>query len=507
MATHAADSNALTAQRQSPAPGSGSTFSARTLPTRFDRFLLWAALLLAAAVILLHAGLIAGAYWDGDEFFNLGHYRQAGLQFLFFRIENWSPWRSLSEVTLYFYFLAAQLAHAQLIAAFLTGLWALLVGAAIFATWRQDSARSPYRLTLGLSLVAMFLLDHRINEMFYWPMAAAPYLQALAGLVIATFQILLGETALSRGRLISGIAISEAVLSSETGLFFALGLGGTLCLLELPGVGPGGMQRLRRAGWYLVPLALGLAELVLTFLLRINQTTAGLAPTDTYFHHAWPSLLAALRTLPRELAWTEPSSLAASLALKALLLLGFVGVWSNLPAVALRRSHVLALAAGLLSVMVLIIFASFYQYGGWGFERHRTFLQCLFVLLLLVIARALAAAWPLPVGVAVKLGPICLLGAMALGLAPRLPGVLDDYALIPQIRAARFATWDSGNQPGPAMRFVMPPHGHVLTGMVWQTGHFSTGDANLPWYVPGLLNCFGKTSVEIVQYDAAGKGH
>jgi hypothetical protein len=480
------------------------------VPTRFGRVLAWVALLLACATILAHAGLIFGGHWDGDEFFNVGHYRQVGLQFLFFRIETWDPWRSLAEVSLYLYFLVAQAAHAQLIAPYLAVLWATLIGAAVASIWRRDSSVPLYRLNVALCVVAMFLLGHKINEMFYWPMAAAPYVQSLAALTAATFLILNGDIGHSSGRLIAGIALSLAVLSAETGLFFVIGLAAALCVLELPGIGPGGVLRLKRAGWYLVPFGLSVAELAFTFVLRIGKTTQGIGPNEVYFHHAWPSLLATLQTLPNELAWSDPASFAASLVLKLLILLGFYGLWSCVPAAAPRWRHLLALAAGLASAMVLVIFASFYQYSTWGFERHRTFLQCMLVLLLLVVGRGLATAWRMPIGVAGALGPLSLIAAMVIGLAPRLPGIVSDYALLPEIRDARFQTWNSGMKSGPDMRFVLPPHGHVLEGMVWQTGHFSVRPAeqNTPWYVPGLLNCFGKDSVDIVQSgDDAGKQH
>jgi hypothetical protein len=259
----------------------------------------------------------------------------------------------------------------------------------------------------------------------------------------------------------------------------------------------------------LVPLVLSLGELACAFRYRVGDATQGVGPTEVYFHHVWPSLLATLQAFPIELTWSKPNSLAFSLLLKFLLLLGFFGVWCRLPAPAPRWHHMIALAAGLLSAMVLIIFASFYQYSSWGFERHRTFFQCLLVMLLLVGARGLAAKRRMPARIVGTLGPLSLAAAMAIGLAPRLSGIIGDYALLPQIREARFQTWDSGRGPGAEMRFVLPPHGHVLEGMVWQTGHFpSRSDPkDLPWYVPGVLNFFGKESINIVQGgDHAGNG-
>ena len=154
-----------------------------------------------------------------------------------------------------------------------------------------------------------------------------------------------------------------------------------------------------------------------------------------------------MQAFPDELAWGDPGGPFLSLALKVLLLLWILLRLELFPAVAPRRYHMVALAAGLLGMMFLIILASYYQYSMWGFERHRTFFQCTLVLLLLVAGRALSLRWRVPVRVAGTLGPSLLLVVMALDFGSRLSGIVADYGLLPAICAARFQTWDSGTRP------------------------------------------------------------
>jgi len=494
MAIDAADSDDGTLQDQCPEP----VFEQRMLPGRRDRLLAFAALLLACSVLLGHASLIFGGRWDGDEFNIFAYYRDAGLQFLFFSMLHWET-RPLSEIVLYLYAALANWAHAPLITPFLATVWALLAGSAVAVFWRRDSPTFLYRLSFGFCLATMFLLGHPIDDMFFWLMGGSPYVVALAALVVATFQILDGASRRGTGRWIASLSLSIAVLSVEGGMFVALGFTVVLGILQLAGISSVGWPRVARAGWYLIPLALSLGVLGCAAYFRLGESTQGVGPTDYYFHHLWRSMAATLETLPGELLWNGPSFLV-SLPLKVLLLIGFVCFWRCLPGPAPCRSHIVALAAGLMIGIVLAVLASYYQYGTWGFGRHRTFIQCLLVLLLVAIARVLAGTSLIPVRIAGTLGPSCLIAAMALGLVTRLPGLINDHALLHDVRAARFQTWASGHGPGPTMRFVLPPHGEVLEGMVFQTGHFTAAGDGVPWYVPGVLRYFHKSNVDIVQY-------
>jgi len=471
------------------------------------KLLAWATLLLASVVILAHAGLILAGHWDGDEFFNFVHYRESGLSFLWFRMLTWSP-RPLSELLLYLYALAVNQAHDALITPFLALLWAILVASAIAATWRRDGLPS-YRLALALSIVAMFLLSYRISDMFLWPMAAAAYLPALAGLMLAAFQIMDGRIGERGGRVIVAAALSLAVLSSETGVFFIAGFAPALFVLEAPRLWSGGVRRLAQSWWYLVPLVLSLAVLACALRFRVGDATSGVAPTNRYFHHLILSLHATAATLPQEVKLGEAPmtarNLVASIAADGLLLAGVFGIYRTRLQPAPAWRYLLALAIGLLSGMVLLILASYYQYGGWGFGRHRTFFHCFLILLLVVLGRGVAAAVPLPRPATAILGPACLAAAMALGFAPRVPLLAADYARIPQVRAARAETWDSGSAAGGAMRFVLPPPGPVIGRLPWQTGSFTaSGPGPVPWYVPGVLSFFGKNRVSIVASGGSG---
>lgn len=485
------------------APGPRAAMAAPIPPVRW---LWWGAIWLAVFILLAHTILVAGGRWDGDEFFNFTQYRQSGIAYLLFRTLHWSP-RPVSEFVLYLYALAVLHWDAPLITPFLGLLWGVLIGGTFAAAWWGGIGGRLPRLGLGLTVAAMFLLGHQINEMFFWPMAAAPYLLALPALVVAVFAIIGGHTQRMAGRWIAAAALSIAVLSAETGLFMAVAFAAVLWVVEGRRIRDG-LRGIAGAAWYLLPLVLSFGILICEFSFRVGDATTGIGPTQAYFHRVLPSLGAALLTTPHELLLYDRSangmSSTGSLAVEVLLLAGF---YFASVAAGFRRApwqHLAALAVALPGAVGLIVFASYYQYGAWGFERHRTFGQCLDLLWLLVLART-AAQWTPPMPRLVPLGAACLAAALAIAGVVRLPAILHDAALLPDIRKARDMTWDSGNDLATTtLRYTLPPGGRVLEPSVWQTGHFSLEPRSpgMPWYVPGVLAFFGKKAIDIVPYQA-----
>jgi len=456
-------------------------------------------------VILAHSVLILGGRWEGDEWANFGNYRHGGIGWLGYRMLTWSP-RPASELALYCYYLAISWVHAPLITPFLTALWLLLIGCSLAAMRSADAVGGVQRFAVALTVLAMCLLGHKVFELFYWPMAAAAYMPALAGMIVVTFRILLGGPNLRRDRLVCCAALSLAAASAETGVFFVVGFTVVLLILEAPGWLRGGSGGVASAAWYLVPLAICIAVLASAFRFRVGNATTGVGTTDIYFHHLWPSLLATLHDLPRRFVSIRgPASdlhLGPGLLMKALLFAGFAATCRSSLMVALPWRRVVALACGLLATVVLTSLAAYYQYSMAGSEHHDTFQQCAIVLLLLLLARLVAPFWPGDARAAGIIGPFCLIAAIVAGMAPRLPGLLDDYALLPQIRAARSQTWDSGMDPAvKSIQFVEAPEGHVLRDIRWATGHFVLNPADKTanfWYVYGVLDFFGKQEIDFL---------
>ena len=465
-------------------------------------WLAWATAALSWLAILAHLPLLAGGRWDGDEFFFLFFLHRAGLPF-FLSIQAFRP-EPVSDIALYLYAQAVYLFHAPLVTPFLALIWALLIGACVAAAWHGAATGRLFRIAIGSTVAAMFLLGHQINEMLFWP-AGAAYPISLAAITAATLLTINGCTASRGGRLAVGLALAVAALSAATGLFFAAGFGGVMLLLELPALWRGGRRGILRAAWYLVPfgLTLAIAGFIIRFGTAFKLTMA--APGNPYYHRPAASLIAMLHSLPGELLLHDGSrqgmSHTGSVLVQILLLAGFFGIASTGCFGKLPWRYRVALALAPVGVIVLTVFTSYYQYGAWGFERHHTFCQCMVVLLLLVLGWSAAQWRPLPVRLGRRVGWPCLLLAVALGLSVRLPAIIHDYRLLPAIREARDATWDSGMaRDSGAMRFVLPPKGLVLEGMVWTPGHFTAQPQrpDTPWYVPDVLRFFGKQSVDIV---------
>lgn len=93
----------------------------------------------------------------------------------------------------------------------------------------------------------MFFLGHQVNDLFFWP-AAAAYPVSLAGITAAMLLIINGCTTRREGRVGACMALLVAMLSAETGWFFAAGLGGPL-LLEFSAILRKRARGIAKAAW------------------------------------------------------------------------------------------------------------------------------------------------------------------------------------------------------------------------------------------------------------------
>ncbi len=454
-----------------------------------------------AAVLALHAALLPGGRWDGDEYFDFSMLRLLGWHFIWLRFYDWSP-RPVSELALWLYDGAVTLHHGPLIAPFLALLWSILIGATAAAIWRPRMLGAPWRLAVALSVLAMFLLGHVVNEMFYWPQASAPYLLALAGMAVTALRLIGGHRQTRRDRLILGSALLLAAWSSETGQLFTLGCCGVLLLAGLPDLLRRPAAAVRDQAWFLLPLAGALAMVFILVFFRVTKATAGLDPASPYFHHLGPSLLGTLHSLQAEFVDSDPyrpdPGPYGKLVTYSLL---FAGLLASLRAGNLGRAltgrYALALLGGILLSAFGSILAAHFQFGVLCCERHHTFRQCLVVLLVLVLAAIAArfgrtdAPWPRIAG------PLCLVAATLISLSTRLPQLINDYGILRTDIQMTAQNWAAEREPGTSMVFHMPVHGQVLEGLAWTPGPV-TRDGPGPFYYSAMLRYFGKLTGEVV---------
>lgn len=468
------------------------------------------ALLFSGSAILAHFALVPGGGWGGDEFANFARYQHFGIGWLVFRLLHWSP-RPVSEVAIYLYSLAVTHLRMPLVTPVLAVMWTILVGGTLAVARQHGSPVILPRLTLALTLIAMFLLGHRIYDVFYWPLGTAPYLLDLVSITIVTFQVAAGGGLLPRERIICGVGLAVAATSWETGLFFTLGFTTALLLLDLPAVARRQLRVLRDCGWYLVPFVVSLGVVGLLGYIILSNPARGLDQGGEYFHQFWPSLAAALLSIVPDLSLGDGSAAGlggpASVLVAVLLFLGFIWACRAGFGAPPPWRHMAALCAGLLGCFVLTIFSSYYEYGAHAHEAQTTLRECLVVLGLLAAARIvelrlprLPARWLLPR----VIGPIALIAAVGIGMAARIPALIADYGLVSEIREARQQTWRSGLDPATTtLQYVVAPSGQILNGLIPSPpGHFVLGAAKTEWWMTGLMDFFGKTGLEFVPLPA-----
>ncbi|MBS0644422.1 MAG: hypothetical protein JSS43_31535 [Proteobacteria bacterium] len=463
-----------------------------------------AAACLAAAIILLHGVLILGGHWSVDEYVDLTFYRGFGIDWFLQRLKGWSP-RPASEIILYGYASSVLAMGSSLIAPFLAGLWALLAACALLPVRPALSGPGVFRLVAATGVLAMFLLGHRIDDVFYVPWSAAAYLPALAGVTLTCMTLVFASASRRRDHLVCCLGLSLAAASSETGLFAALGFGG-LALLWW------GTARLRRvpsgpAAWFVIPLLIALASMAVSAGTRVSHAVTPLMPDSVTFHRFGPSLIAALHDLPERLVGVGGMAadlpLVPSLAMRILLLLGLTLLCRAAMPTRLPPRDAAALVAGLLTSILLTSFAAHFQYGFSGFWRHGAFQQCMGLLLILVLGRLLGGLPVAPRHASGPPGALCLIAALVLGMAWRLPDLLHDIRLLPDIRAAQARTLVSGiDRSSNTMRFTLPPETRILMNQL-PPGHYEEparpgGPSH--FFASAVLHYFGKSSVDVVPW-------
>jgi len=445
------------------------------------RIAAWAALALLAAILLAHAALLPGGRWQGDEYGGLAAYHAQGLSFLRYRLLHWSP-RPVSETLIWLYAVVVYACRAPLVAPALGVAWAILVAAAIAGLCRRG-AGLVWTGLLVAAVLAAFLLGHPIGEMFYWPMGALAYLPALAGVTCAAFLIVRGLTD-GRRRLGCLAALLLATGSAEIGAMVTVCVCGLIGLTELPGW--------RRPAWWAVPLVAALG--ILALLLGGRAGASNEAQDGAIAHHVLPSLLAALSEFGRLLVAPD-ASVAWWLPI---FFLGLAGAWRQSGAAGAPARHLLALAAGLLIAAYGSLASAAYQFGVPCCQRHDSFRACLVVLALTVLA-----AWAARLGGVARLpaaaGPVLVVLGLLPPLLDRLPAWRADLRQQGAVIAVRRDNWAAGAAPGPAMVLRLAPAPHVVNdGNLPVRGRIDRAAGEVPWFVAGVLDFFGKTAVDIV---------
>lgn len=433
-----------------------------------------AGIALAVAILGLHAALLPEAHWQGDDFICAAYARDFGLRYLWFaRIGGWSP-RPLSELMLYGYDRLAAGLQRPLTVPFLALLWTLLVSTTL-VTMRRDGPAAT-RILTGLAVACMFLLGHPVAEMFYWPSGAVAYLTTLAATSLALFLLLDERTASLSGMLVMSAALAACAAASEAGAIaavpLAVGLGVTL-------------PRRQHAPLLLPPLLV--AGFVFWTLAHHRMASPEAIGAASPVSHLARSLRPVPRALLDDLRPVWPARLLLALGLR----------WCWRPGVTRVSSIALPVFAGALVLAAsAVIAAGLFQFGTICCERHDTLRQGWMILALAALA-VWSTRWP-PRPQLARFGPLALILACLLGLAPRIGLMIRDFHSLHAIVAGNAANWREGRDPGSqAMTFRLPPVAALAGAVGIPVGQY-TEPAQTSWTAHGIMNFFGKHRITIL---------
>jgi len=483
-----------------------ATVDNRSISSRWFLVVNATAALLLTGVIVLYLGLIGLGQWQADEYDNFSRLRTRGWRFLFDRL-HWSP-RPISELILMMYGWTVNQTHQPLIAPFLGLLWIVFIGSGLLGFFQARGKRSREENWLAFvaaaSLMASFLVGGGLTEVFYWPVGAGAYLLTLSCGILFFWQAAEGRLATSRGRALSGIALSIAACSSEMGAMlvasyaFMKVAGWTIERLTRRVAKPAGTTIL----WWLLPALISLVVLSALGLNRFQQSEPGFTVASSTLGHPLLSVGAAVRGLLSEVSGVTPGlrpSRGMSGLLSEIMMLVGIGLCRPLKTSSKESAREITnLVSALLLACLLSLTTTYLHFGTAGGQRHQLLRHCWILMAasgmgMLLFSSQVAArvlVW----------SKRTIAGAIVLCLAVLVPWhtgeLVREYRAYPSIKRAIRENFESGFQCGnDPVIYVLPPNKGVLAFAQIEPGTYTAGSGAL--YPAYILKFFGKRTLVV----------
>ena len=449
-----------------------------------NRWLAAVVVALCTVTLLAYLGLVPQGVWH-DEYWTLGHVRDEGFAHFKARVLHWSP-RPLSEMFIYAYGLAVAKLNRPLVTSALLPCWALLIACTIF-----PSAATRKGLVASSVLLVLFLLGHKVDEVFYWPIGAFAYMATLAAIACLLTIDFAGFADTTKGRIVALVALVVAATSAEVGALFVAGY----CVLAFI---VSAVTRDRLAAWWALPFAVSVVVLYLMLTGRAAQM-GEVFGDRSMVHKPVAAVLASAKLFLWEVVGTDVpsdplSTMFSILLLKVTFFFGTYFLFSlDHEASRSRRQLMrLVLAASLIGAAFLILAAGFYQFGLSCCERHATMRQC--YILIAIGSLALFAAHWRPIR-APSVGILLLIVAILLPLRMAVPDLMSDYRNYHAIVAARVDMWTSGLGPDNPMIVPQVQPARIAWGNVFAVKTYGAADRNVDMLSSRIMYFFRKTSI------------
>jgi hypothetical protein len=466
------------------------------------------ALAVFAAVIISFAGLIPLGYWHSDEFVTFATMRDSGIRFFINRIMQWSP-RPLSELFVLAYERAVQITQRPLITSVLSIIWLALfacVGLTPAFFFKKYAWQEKFSvLMLALALMSAFLLGHPVSEVFYWPMAALPYIPTLAAICVLLWSVCAGQLVTKRGQITCSVSLIVAATCSEMGAMFVcafvmLTVFGRLTsrIVEKSDHRKDSGTRVFQV-WMIFPLACSAWVLYMMATGRAQSTTELLGSGEASLrHYLAKSLLAAGPAFVREVL-SLGTHVTTGLLTKCFFFIGsFLTLSTILQGTSKRTNgyYLIGIAIACMATSFMTIAAAFYQFGMICCERHYTMRECL-IFVSLVAASGSIAAFRADVKRSDRwqaAALVCLTIATAIPAYDAIPKLASDYMSSESIKGVRIKNWLAGTEQGISMVYLDQPPGEIVGGMSGLTGTYRMSP-DLPEGTRGFMRFFNKESI------------
>jgi len=447
-------------------------------------------LAIPATIILAHVWLMPQGVWV-DEFFTFAWFKTLGWHGVWLRLIHWAP-RPASELLVYLYYAATQIAHRPLVAPCLIVAWGTWIAAMVGAVKPWHGPARLARIALVLGLTSLSLLAAPVLNLYYWPLAALAYLPSLGAASFAALTICTGGLDRPQARTGLCIALCIGACSVELGATLALSASPLLAIAEWRNPAPNRISRI------LLALLPGLiAALVMVMLMHGRVPGESNIGAGVTFHHGLLSLMAAAPVALGELtgsAYGLPG-IAAATATKLLFFAAALVILCQGWPVRAARAPMLAVILGLAATFYASIAGAFYTLGSGCCERHQSYRQAILFLIILALAAMLRPAR----GLAFHRGlaPMLISASVMVTAPSRLSGILVESRLAPLRAIARQTLFNSGYGLGGTITYPIAPTGPLLRYDVIPTGDFHHGPKPQHYIIEGALTYFNKSRLVV----------
>lgn len=456
-------------------------------------------------IFLLYFSLIPIGHWQ-DEYTTFTYISQNNSHFIY-RIFHWSP-RPLSEIIIFLYAKISLFFNKQFILPFLLFMWSLLFFSFFYPLFKRRRILSNnvinYSIFYSLVMFSIYLSSSNVSELFYWPLASVAYLPvvAIASFILLSFVFSLDEEK-HYGKVLSSLLILSS-LSSECGAVFSFVFSAVVLVLSFLIPDRQGVT-LKRI-YYVYPI---LFSLFVFYSLSHNRLGASReAFNPDVARHIDLVIIKSIVKFLEELVSSSGGigeyfiGLVGKLFFCVASYLFFQKVLRKERKDLLQRNFLILSVSCFASVLIILL-ASYYQFGFRGCLRHIALRQCLIYVGFAEISAMLSLNKKKIYKNNSEIFLVFLILALVLPFSLKLNSFIHDYRIYGEIYEVHKKNWKDLSFPSKEATYINPPLSDIAGDLLLPLGIYkpsSEEDYSAAFLPEGMVKLFRKEKLVVINH-------